>query len=54
MFIVLGSGLFKTCISVMVGPCIKKAMRAVTAVSRCSIWASTWVVHRAADLRLAD
>lgn len=43
MFIVLGSGLFKTCISVMVGTLYKKAMRAVMAVSRCSIWASTSV-----------
>lgn len=43
MFIVLGSGLFKTCISVMVGTLYKKAMRAVTAVSRCSTWVSTWV-----------
>lgn len=42
MFIVLGSGLFKTCISVMVGTLYKRAMRVVTAVSRCSIWASTW------------
>lgn len=42
MFIVLGSGLFKTCISVMVGTLYKKAMRVVTVVSRCSTWASTW------------
>lgn len=43
MFIVLGSGLFKTCISVMVGTLYKKkAMRVATAASRCSIWASIW------------
>lgn len=42
MFIVLGSGLFKTCISVMVGTLYKKATRVATAASRCSIWVSTW------------
>jgi dipeptide/tripeptide permease len=42
MFIVLGSGLFKTCISVMVGTLYKKGMRVVTVDSRCSTWASTW------------
>lgn len=39
--IVLGSGLFKTCISVMVGTCIKKATRVATAVFRCSTWGLT-------------
>ncbi len=38
MFIVLGSGLFKTCISVMVGTLYKKATRAATAVFRAVLY----------------
>ncbi len=41
MFIVLGSGLFKTCISVMVGTLYKRATRAATVVFRCFTWGST-------------
>ena len=41
MFIVTGSGLFKTCISVMVGTLYKRATRAATVVFRCFTWGST-------------
>ncbi len=41
MFIVPGSGLFKTCISVMVGTLYKRATRAATVVFRCFTWGST-------------
>lgn len=41
MLIVLGTGLFKTCISVMVARYTAKTIRAVTAVSHCSTWALT-------------
>ncbi len=41
MFIVTGSGLFKTCISVMVGTLYKKGDARATVVFRCFTWGST-------------
>ncbi|SUX72231.1 peptide transport protein [Citrobacter freundii] len=54
MFIVLGSGLFKTCISVMVGTLYKKGdARRDGGFSLFYMGINMGVVYRAADFRLA-
>ncbi len=54
MFIVLGSGLFKTCISVMVGTLYKRDARRDGGFSLSSLYGyQHGLVHRAVDFRLA-
>nr|VXZ92427.1 Uncharacterised protein [Klebsiella pneumoniae] len=53
MFIVPGSGLFKTCISVMVGTLYKRATRAATVVFAVLHGDQHRLVYRAIDLWLA-
>lgn len=54
MFIVLGSGLFKTCISVMVGTLYKRRCASRQRLLAVLYGHQYGIVYSAADLRLAD